>query len=259
MIELYSIHFHSATSEVVLSELFKNSKLRKDEKEPKKMVLHFLNAYCVILCDSNLKLQEIYNAENSINFCDGKSLVWAAKLIYSKSILHIRGLDFLVSLLENEETSKLNIAILGGNPDSRGSTEVVLRNLYPKLRITEFPIPWFETIDEIDIKFLANALERCKVDVCLITVGTPKQDFLAQKVQESCNVDILCVGAALEFLTGMKPKSPVLFSKLGFEWIFRLATEPRRLWRRYIFGIPIFFWISLKLLVKDFGSKNPND
>ena len=95
------------------------------------------------------------------------------------------------------------------------------------------------TIDEI---------KKAEPDVIIIGMGIPNQEIFASRLSEHLsNKKIICVGNFLEFYLGTVKRIPRFFRNFGIEWIFRLITEPKRLWRRYVFGIPQFI-ISIIML-----------
>jgi N-acetylglucosaminyldiphosphoundecaprenol N-acetyl-beta-D-mannosaminyltransferase len=75
-----------------------------------------------------------------------------------------------------------------------------------------------------------------------VGVSAPKQEIWAIQAAESLTAPVVCVGAALDFLTQTKPRAPVLMRRLGLEWLFRLVAEPRRLWHRYLVGNTVYLW-----------------
>ncbi len=90
------------------------------------------------------------------------------------------------------------------------------------------------------------ATSRCQVYI--IGMGVPRQEFFAEGLSNASSSSvIICVGNFLEFYFGTKKRAPVFFQSMGIEWIFRLATEPVRLWKRYLIGIPVYFYRLLKL------------
>ena len=66
-------------------------------------------------------------------------------------------------------------------------------------------------------------------------MGTPKQDLLTHRMAELGEATYVAIGAAFDFIAGTKSQAPVWMQRIGFEWFYRLATEPRRLWKRYLF------------------------
>jgi len=74
-------------------------------------------------------------------------------------------------------------------------------------------------------------------------MGVPKQEIFAEKLSQSQNSKvIICVGNFFEFYFKLKKRAPVFVQNIGMEWLFRLFTEPSRLWKRYLIGIPVFFF-----------------
>jgi N-acetylglucosaminyldiphosphoundecaprenol N-acetyl-beta-D-mannosaminyltransferase len=94
--------------------------------------------------------------------------------------------------------------------------------------------------DQVENANLA-AINATKPDVLWVALGCPKQELWMQRYrrQADCAV-ILAVGAAFDFLAGMTPQAPARLQRLGLEWAFRLAAEPRRLWKRYLIRNPYF-------------------
>jgi exopolysaccharide biosynthesis WecB/TagA/CpsF family protein len=82
-----------------------------------------------------------------------------------------------------------------------------------------------------------------KARLTILAVGSPQQELLARLIalQADATGIGLCVGAALDFITGTERRAPLAFQKLGLEWFFRLASDPRRLWRRYLVEGPKIF------------------
>ncbi|TML25261.1 MAG: WecB/TagA/CpsF family glycosyltransferase, partial [Actinobacteria bacterium] len=78
-------------------------------------------------------------------------------------------------------------------------------------------------------------------NLLLVGMGTPKQELWVQRRAEQLDVDVLwTVGALLDYMAGRVPRAPRWLADHGLEWIFRLAMEPQRMWRRYLLGNPIF-------------------
>ena len=73
-----------------------------------------------------------------------------------------------------------------------------------------------------------------------VGLGTPKQDHEVARLSDELPVVAMAVGAAFDFIAGTKPQAPVLMQRTGTEWLYRLASEPRRLTKRYLWGNPRF-------------------
>jgi N-acetylglucosaminyldiphosphoundecaprenol N-acetyl-beta-D-mannosaminyltransferase len=92
-------------------------------------------------------------------------------------------------------------------------------------------------------------------DVLWVGIGCPKQELWMHDHKEKLNVPIMVgVGAAFDFLAGTKPQAPAWMRNNGFEWLFRLMTEPKRLWRRYLVNNTLFIYhVGMELLSRFFN------
>jgi N-acetylglucosaminyldiphosphoundecaprenol N-acetyl-beta-D-mannosaminyltransferase len=104
--------------------------------------------------------------------------------------------------------------------------------------------------------YLAQAAE-ARPELILLAMGMPKQEEVAVRLRERLEHPVLIVngGAILDFLGGKVPRAPALMRRVGLEWLFRLGLEPRRLFRRYVLGIPVFF--SHVLVARRLGAAGP--
>ena len=82
--------------------------------------------------------------------------------------------------------------------------------------------------------------------VVWVGLGTPKQDVFVDRFRGRIGVPLVAVGAAFDFLAGTKRMAPRWMQQRGLEWLYRLASEPRRLWKRYLVGNTVFLWRALR-------------
>ena len=107
--------------------------------------------------------------------------------------------------------------------------------------------------DETEVDNIIRQLDSFDVQVIFVGMGVPKQELFAEKLSRSMkNKVIICVGIFFEYYFGKTKRAPVFMQKIGLEWMFRLITEPKRLWRRYLIGIPEFIFRVIKMKL---GSK----
>lgn len=175
-----------------------------------------------------------------ITLCDSRIL---GKLATSAGIdlPIIPGSDLTAALFENTVRPSNRIAILGGEPAMIDR----LRTRFGLKDIVHYNPP---------MGFINNAAERARAIQFLIdararfsflAVGSPQQEILAYRVARTgAATGIgLCVGASLQFLTNEKSRAPQVIQSLALEWLYRLAAEPRRMWRRYLVDGPHIFAI----------------
>ncbi|MHB1686876.1 MAG: WecB/TagA/CpsF family glycosyltransferase [Ignavibacteriaceae bacterium] len=139
---------------------------------------------------------------------------------------------------------KKKVYIIGGN-----FSEIQIQRTVTKgLIICSYKNGFFKSDEDAEIIY---DIKKNNPDVIIIGMGVPKQEFFAGKLMQNINgKEIICVGNFLEFYFGNVKRIPKTFRNLGIEWCYRLLTEPKRLWNRYIFGIPIFMKSVIKLKIK---------
>jgi N-acetylglucosaminyldiphosphoundecaprenol N-acetyl-beta-D-mannosaminyltransferase len=116
-----------------------------------------------------------------------------------------------------------------------------LRLRHPGLRIVGGHVPPFRPLTEAEEESVIADINRSRAEVVWVGIGVPKQEKWMARVQGRVQASVLIgVGAAFDFHSGLIPQAPARMQRLGLEWAFRLAQEPRRLWRRYLRYNPRF-------------------
>ena len=105
--------------------------------------------------------------------------------------------------------------------------------------------PYTDDISQL-VTYCAGAIEGVEADVIWLSLGTPKQDLVAARLAQQRRGWIVGIGAAFDFVAGTVPEAPTWLRRIGLEWLYRLAREPRRLWRRYLYGNSRFLWLAAR-------------
>lgn len=136
-----------------------------------------------------------------------------------------------------------------------GNKRIVLEKLKSKLsekfsliKIVDAEESKFRKLTKNEFKSLAKKIEKSKGNIIFISIGSPQQEIFAwelTKYLESPKI-LIPIGAAFEFISGTKKQAPKWIGDLGFEWLFRLICEPRRLWKRYLIDGVLFIFLILK-------------
>jgi len=206
-----------------------------DVHQRKPRTVRFLNAYTVSCAFENINyLEELTN--EGLNLLDSKNISLIYGLLFSglKPINQIRGYDFLLKTLQDR--SEIRHIFIGSTDETLKSMRTNILELFPWQADAIFYSPPFindvdKLVSEISVKVIPN-----ENDLIWVSLGTPKQDQVALKLFHEWNVTVVAVGAAFNYLAGNLLDCPKIVRQLGFEWLFRLYLEPRRLWRRYLFG-----------------------
>lgn len=173
--------------------------------------------------------------------CDGMPLVWASRLLGNPLPERVAGSDLVPLLIEVAAKKSYRIFFLGGAPDS---TEQAVKNLqrkYPDLTIAGHYSPPFAHLLEMDHAEICRRIRAAQPDLLFVSFGCPKQEKWIAMHYRSLGVPVTVgVGATIDFLAGRVRRAPRWMQRTSTEWIFRVLQEPRRLFKRYFFGIWIF-------------------
>jgi N-acetylglucosaminyldiphosphoundecaprenol N-acetyl-beta-D-mannosaminyltransferase len=195
----------------------------------------------------NPSFHEILNAADLV-VPDGMPLIWVGR-IYGHSLRHrVTGSELMEAFCE-ETGSLYRHFFFGGNP---GVADKLARILEKKYGITVAGTytPPFRPLTGAEDNELASLVERTRPDIFWVGLSTPKQEKWMFEYRHKLNVPVLLgVGAAFDMNSGGARRAPQWMQDNGLEWSYRLLSEPRRLWRRYLITIPRAVWsVSLELL-----------
>jgi N-acetylglucosaminyldiphosphoundecaprenol N-acetyl-beta-D-mannosaminyltransferase len=179
---------------------------------------------------------------------DGVPLVWALRALGVRHASRVYGPDLMLALCEAAEREKIPIGLYGGAEPVRSSLEAELRRRYPDLLIAYAHSPAFGAGDEDGPE--SDRIRAADVGILFVALGCPRQERWMATQAGRIPAVMVGVGAAFDFLSGSKPQAPRALQKAGLEWAFRLASEPRRLWRRYTIHNPRFITLLAMQLIK---------
>lgn len=178
-----------------------------------------------------------------LNVADGWPLVAASRIVPGPSLPgRVAGVDLVDAILHAGE--RLRVALLGGPPGAAAALAAQLADLHDFMLVDELEKGNWE--GEAQLAALSRRLEDARPNLTLIGIGAPRQELLAERLRAVVPGPIMCCGASIEFLAGMRPRAPRWLQALGLEWAFRLALEPRRLARRYVSAGHAFVRILLR-------------
>lgn len=206
-------------------------------------LLTYFNQHCFNIYFSNSDYKELIDAEISF-YLDGIGMYFASKLFGIKKSERFNASDLHNRLFERFVNKKTKLFLIGGS-----FSETVIREIRNKKRLNTCGYEkGFFSDDELP--GLIKEINNSGADILLIGMGVPKQELLAYELSEKVKVDlIICVGNFFEFYFESKKRAPLFLRNSGFEWVFRLFTEPNRLWKRYLIGIPLFFYRIFKMKI----------
>ncbi len=208
------------------------------------------NADVVLQAYDDPRLAEIINT-SGMAVPDGMPLVWMGRW-RGLPVGRVYGPDLMLALCEQGLQAGWTHYFYGGTPEVLEALTRKLTGRCPGLQIAGSWAPPFRPLtpgEEADVEARINAAHP---DVVWVGIGTPKQDFWMARFRPRLAAPVLiAVGAAFNFHAGHIHQAPRWMMWCGLEWLFRLAMEPARLWRRYLIGIPRFVWLVAR---QSFGS-----
>lgn len=156
----------------------------------------------------------------------------------------VPGSDLTRCLIESGLAPDVSIVLVGG----RDEEAQWLRGTLPGVRIAHFSPPMGVRDNPALHAEIADFVEREQADLVFLAMGAPQSEIVAHHIagRGRARGVALCIGASVEFLSGARRRAPRWMQRAGLEWLFRLLSEPRRLWRRYLIEGPRIFRIWLR-------------
>lgn len=180
---------------------------------------------------------------------DGMPVVWALRALGAKEVGRVYGPDLMLALSELSAQRGYAQFYLGGGVGVAERLALNLQTRFPGLRVAGHACPPFRSATPAEEETFVQTLNASGAQMVWVGLGSPKQDLWMQRFRPRLTAPLLIgVGAAFDFFTGGQKQAPRWMQRSGLEWAFRLAHEPRRLWRRYLLYNPKFlFQIALQL------------
>ncbi|QDT14135.1 WecB/TagA/CpsF family glycosyltransferase [Alienimonas californiensis] len=170
---------------------------------------------------------------------DGQPVRWALNLLHACGLKErVYGPTLTLEICRLAAERGVPVFLYGGAEHVTPRLAARLRKMFPALKIAGAMSPPFRSLgapeQAEDDRRAVEAIEASGAGIVLIGLGCPKQDFLAARLRDRLHAVQVCVGAAFDFHAGVKPVAPRWMQNRGLEWFYRLASEPQRLWKRYL-------------------------
>jgi N-acetylglucosaminyldiphosphoundecaprenol N-acetyl-beta-D-mannosaminyltransferase len=166
---------------------------------------------------------------------DGAPLVWASRRGSNPLPERVAGSDLVYDLCEQAASRGRSIYLMGGAEGVAVEAARKLQTLYPALKIAGTACPTPESLTGEGCRQLIAEVKAAKPDLLLVALGQPKGElWLAEHLDELAVPVAAQIGATLDFVAGRVRRAPRLLQKTGFEWAYRITTDPARLFPRYV-------------------------
>ena len=194
-------------------------------------------------------LLRIHNAAGLVT-PDGMPLVWMAQRLGFGGVRRVYGPDLMRRMSQVSAGKGYRNYYFGGRPGTPERLAAALTRSYPGLQVVGTCSPPFGVVTAEEDEAIVQQIIAARPDIVWVGLSTPKQEKWMAAHIDRLNVPVLVgVGAAFDFLAGDKRQAPLWMQRRGLEWLFRMATEPRRLAGRYIRNNPAFVWQALRQLM----------
>lgn len=225
--------------------------------------IRLANAYCVALAHADSSYWGVLSGAGS-NFPDGTPVGWSMRLISGISRKaskprSVRGPSFFELALDLGRKDSTRHFFVGSTPDTLELLVGEIERRYPGALVVGSYSPPFADVSDEYIADIANVIGSTAPHMIWLGLGTPKQDFVSAALAQRVSVPVIGVGAAFDFVAGTVREAPRFLHNSGFEWVFRLVTEPRRLWRRYVLGNLKFLYVVASGMRDSISDANRDD
>jgi N-acetylglucosaminyldiphosphoundecaprenol N-acetyl-beta-D-mannosaminyltransferase len=186
-------------------------------------------------------LRDIHNAAG-LTVPDGVPMVWAGRYAGAEAIERVYGPDMMLAVCGLAADRGWSSFLYGGAPGVADQLATHLRQRFSALRIAGADSPPFRDLGVVEDREIVERINASGAQLVWVGLSTPKQErWMSDHVDRIREpVVLLGVGAAFDIHAGLKRDAPRWIGRLGLHWMFRLAQEPRRLWRRYLWANPRF-------------------
>lgn len=202
----------------------------------------FANVHMVMEAREHAEFRAKLNRADMVN-SDGMPLVWALQAIGERDAERVYGPDATRILLGAAEKESIPVGFYGGDESTLAALIEEVQRRHPRLHIVFTKSPPFRPLSPAEDDDIVREISASGARMLFVGLGCPKQERWIIDHRGRIFAVMLAVGAAFDFLARTKPQAPRWMMRTGFEWAFRLASEPRRLIGRYLRNNPKFVFL----------------
>lgn len=200
-------------------------------------------AHGLVDCQADPDLKRVFN-EAYLATPDGMPLVWELHRRGHSHAGRVYGPDLMLELFDQGQQLGLRHYLYGATPETLEKLQRGLLRKSPDAQIVGSYSPPFRPLSGEEEEDIARTINEAAPDIVWVGLSAPKQERWMARMRDKLEAPILIgVGAAFDFHAGNIPQAPKRMQQAGLEWLFRLAAEPRRLWRRYFRVVPMYLYL----------------
>jgi len=206
-----------------------------------------VNVAILMMMRQDPRLQRFVEAAATV-VADGQPLIWGSRLLGRPLPERVAGVELVERLCERAAREGFGVYLLGGRKDVVEKVAERFKTKFPALRLSGVDDGYFK---DDQARERADAVARSGAKILIAAMGVPRQEWFIEEHWERLGVPFaIGVGGSFDVLAGLRTRAPQLIQRIGLEWLFRLAQEPGRLWKRYLVTNAQFLYLmSRELLV----------
>jgi N-acetylglucosaminyldiphosphoundecaprenol N-acetyl-beta-D-mannosaminyltransferase len=175
---------------------------------------------------------------------DGQPVRWALHWLHGIRLPdRVRGPSLMLKVCERAAQLGEPLYLYGSTAEVLSALVRSLEHRFPGVKIVGVEPSKFRRLTAMEKIELTDRILASGASITLVGLGCPRQETFAYEIGQELSMPVLAIGAAFPFLAGLIPEAPLWMQEHGLEWAFRLSSEPRRLWRRYLFLNPAYLFL----------------
>ncbi|HXQ35808.1 MAG TPA: WecB/TagA/CpsF family glycosyltransferase [Anaerolineales bacterium] len=202
------------------------------------------NVHMLMEAIDSTEYRQIVNSADLVT-ADGMPLVWMMRLKGQRDQPRVYGPTLMLHVLEVAAREGISVGFYGGAPETLEALVRRMQSRYVGLNVAFSCSPPFRAISQEEDRAIVEQINQSGARILFVGLGCPKQEIWMSEHRGKVSTVMLGVGAAFDFHSGLKPQAPDWLQSMGLEWLFRLFTEPRRLWKRYLYYNPRFVLLAV--------------
>jgi N-acetylglucosaminyldiphosphoundecaprenol N-acetyl-beta-D-mannosaminyltransferase len=211
--------------------------------DQRKAIITYVNIHAVNVAYAHGWFKNFIN-HSQVVFCDGYGVKWAAHMLSGKILQRFTPPDWFDHLACKSADDGISMFFLGTRQDVINKFVLIMKEKYPRLNIVGVQNGFFnkDAVSSDNQQVIAR-INAARPDLLVVGFGMPAQEkWISENWDNLQATVVIPVGAMFDYLAGEVNRAPLWMTNNGLEWLGRLFIEPKRLWKRYIIGIPLFFW-----------------
>jgi N-acetylglucosaminyldiphosphoundecaprenol N-acetyl-beta-D-mannosaminyltransferase len=208
-------------------------------------VIHFVNANKIAKAHEDLAMRDILWRGDYV-LADGQPLLPMARMLGVRIPERIDGIGLMHKLLTLADEKQYRIYLLGARQNVLEKCVAVVEHRYPKVRVVGARNGYFR---QADLPVIVAEINAVRPDILFIGIGSPVKEQLADQWKSEIHASIIQgVGGSFDVVAGLVPRAPIWVQRLGFEWLYRVLQEPRRMFWRYAKTNTRCLWIFTRAM-----------